>query len=666
MYKWMQENSKRIMVIFAVGLMIVFILPTTVMRTMGAGDPTVAYVNDQPVSARTLDFSRSKWQWLSSAAIRMAAIEQQFRGALGTTPPPFRILIDTGLIERFDEDPDLFFMLVQEARQLGIGVNRDSVEALRDLLTSLQLISPPASLQEANYHREALTDLLLLNAAVNRATSTIKVSQPRVQQQLATQFQHLYLNLVDFHVSDFLEEVPEPTAEQVRAHIDRYGDVDPDNIDEKQNPHGFSYRLPHRLKLQYIEIPVDQVRAAVERSQEEFDWRREAYRYYQNNLSEFPATQPGDSDEVDQILGQVDLSLGGAPSTRPTTRPFEEVYEDIKRNLIQPQVDRQLRQIEDRVLSLLQRGYERHQAIQADREWSGRLPIEAAYTDYAFLREVAALIQKEYGISLNLVSLENDWLALDDVNTLTGIGQSIHQAGTDWQNWLPFTGYLQSRIGPFHGHEDDEEDNHLQVYEPTLPFTDSTGNVYIARVTAIQPAHAPTTDEERQEVTARAIEDLKKLAAYEKALETARQLREQAESDRLLQSAANQADRELIQVGPVGHTWNSLTGWRAETGGYDLDLEARERFIEQAMELLRKVTDDRQHPTHIIELPRAGRVAVVEIDRAEPKPLPQQVTSVNLEAETALTVWQRSALAIQRTWLDPDQIRQRTGWREEN
>lgn len=663
MYKWMQENRNRILAVFAVGLMIVFILPTTVMHTMGSGEPIVGYLGEEPVRAQAMDLSRSKWQWLSNAAKQMAAREAMFGGAPVVAPPPFRLLLDQGLLGLFDDQPELFFLLVHEARQMGIGVNRDSIDALMGILSATQMVAPPATLQEAEYHRQALQDLLLLNAALDRVTATVKVSNPRVEQQVATQFQQLYLNLVEFRASEFLDGIPDPTAEQINAHIEKFGDVDPSNIDDETNPHGFSYRLPDRLKLQYIEIPIDQVRANVEKSRDEFDWKSQAYRYYQDNLSSFPTTQPAD---VEQMFEDVNLSLGDAPSTRPTTRPFDEVYEQIKRDLMAPLVDRKLQQIQERVQSLLQRGFERYQAEQSDRPWTGRLPIDAPYDDYAFLQAVAALVQKEHGISLNLMSVENRWLDTEALEALSGIGRAIYQASENWNDWMLFAQYIYDRLEPFHEGHDHQHIDDLRVNQPTVAFTGTTGNIYIARVTAAQTAHAPANEQERQELAARAAADLKQLAAYEKALAAAKALHEQAEGDRLLQSAANKADRRMISVGPVGHAFSEQTGWTTQVPGYDLPADVRPAFVEQSAALLRMVRDDRRHPTRLIELPHAGRVAVAEFDRAQPAQLPERFARFNPQALAHEMAFQQATLPIKVQWLNPDQIRQRTAWQPTN
>src|SRR5690606_39216496 len=101
----------------------------------------------------------------------------------------------------------------------------------------------------------------------------------------------------------------------------------------------------------------------------------------------------------------------------------------------------------------------------------------------------------------------------------------------------------------------------------------------------------------------------------------AKALQQKAEEDRLLQSAANQANRAIIEIGPVAHVFTDR-GWLEQIGGYDLDESQRHEFLEQAFKLLRQVNPERQHPTRIIELPQAGKVLVAELDEVAPTPLP--------------------------------------------
>src|SRR5690606_16245114 len=100
MYKWMQENSKQILVLFAVGLMIVFILPSTAMQMFGPDEPIAGYVNNEPVRAREYGQAQAEWEWLHMCAQRLMELEEQLRFPIA--PGPFRTLIASGAIQNFE------------------------------------------------------------------------------------------------------------------------------------------------------------------------------------------------------------------------------------------------------------------------------------------------------------------------------------------------------------------------------------------------------------------------------------------------------------------------------------------------------------------------------------------------------------------------------------
>lgn len=667
MYKWMQENSKKILVIFAVGLMIVFILPSTAMQMFGPDEPIAGYVNNEPVRAREYGQAQAEWEWLHMCAQRLMELEEQLRFPIA--PGPFRTLIASGAIQNFERNHELYYLLVREANQMGVQVNQDSIDALSELLSQYRIVEPPSNSSELQGRRRALANLLRISAALDRITASVKVSQPRMQQELADHFQQIHLKAVEFDASEFAKDVEEPSQEQIDRQIDQFGNVDPDAIDLETNPHAFSYRLPNRVKLQYVEIPIQQIRQAVESSEDEFDWKRRAFRIYNRNPERFPSTQP--ADELDPMLGGAGLTLGnGAPSTqpaaRPTTRPFDEVYPEIKRELIEPLVQEKAAKIQERVRTLLQRGFERYQAEKAEKPWDGRLPIDVAYDSYEYLQAVAAIVQQEHGVSLNITSLESRWLEQADLEKLAGLDSAWYIAGPRFLvDWHPFAQFLMTQLEVFQTADSKEQAdaaNRLALYQPTPPFQNTAGDIYIARVIDAQPAHAPTTPEERQQVAQKAAADLKKAAAYEKALAAAKALQQKAEEDRLLQSAANQANRAIIEIGPVAHVFTDR-GWLEQIGGYDLDESQRHEFLEQAFKLLRQVNPERQHPTRIIELPQAGKVLVAELDEVAPTPLPAALANFDAQAWAYQMAHSQDVIPIRQAWFDPENIRTRMGWK---
>lgn len=652
MYGWMQQNRKKMMAIFGVVLMIAFILPSTLTHSLGMRDPVRGYAGDEEVTHNQLAIAAEQWEMLTELA------RQQLM-TFGNVEPAFMFMFQAPeIVEAYKEHPEAFLLLQREAQKMNVGYSSDALNTLQTILPGTA-----RDLQHAEFRRSALANLLLVNNAFERAVSTFKFSQPRVKQEVAQNFQTVRVNLVEFHATDFIQDVPAPTPEEIQKQIDTFGDVDPANIDPATNPHGFSYRLPNRIKLQYIQVPIDEVRRKVEASKSEFEWRSQAMRYYNQNQSRFPATQPAE----ESILGNTGdgLSIGGnrPAATQPTTRPFSEVYGEIRDTLMQPEIDRQLKLISDRIASLMQKGFDRHQAKAKGQDAPQvASSVMADYGTHEFLQQVAQLIQRETGVLPVVTTLDETWRGPEAIDRLPGLGMaSLPDPRMQMIRGITLgpsvSEVLFDRAEPFRTEEQRKDPQTLSVLEPSPIFRDGAGNAYIVRMTAAVAAHAPTGDE-RQEVAGRAEQDLRMLAAYQKALEAARQLREQAEGERLLQSAANAANRRVITTGPIS-MFSSRGGRQVSIQGYAVGPASEETFAEQVFALLREATPERRHPTTVVELPRDHRVVVAELHRVEATP----GFTVDVNAIASEFARQQAAQTLAQEWFDVEQIRQRMNWR---
>src|SRR5690606_29495810 len=166
---------------------------------------------------------------------------------------------------------------------------------------------------------QALGNYQLVASAYDRAAAAAKISQPRIQHAIARSQQQLYVDLLEFDAIDYLTEVELPTEEEVQAHIKEFAEFAPGGEPTDRNPHAIGYQLPNRVKLQVIEVPVDPVRQRVIAQKDEFDWKRDAFQYYEKNQDKYratsststqPTTQPSDSQ-----FGPVELGLGGGTTT---------------------------------------------------------------------------------------------------------------------------------------------------------------------------------------------------------------------------------------------------------------------------------------------------------------------------------------------------------------
>src|SRR2546423_10180408 len=149
-----------------------------------------------------------------------------------------------------------------------------------------------------------------------------------VQHSLAQDRQSIVVNLVEFNAARYADTLPPTTTQELQAQFEKYADVIKGAVDPKTNPHGFGYKYPNRLKLQYIAVPRGLVRKSVETSPPPgtdpnekniaYAWEKEARKYYLQHPDQFPTTQASTEPSDSFSLG------GGGAKTKAKTRPFEQ------------------------------------------------------------------------------------------------------------------------------------------------------------------------------------------------------------------------------------------------------------------------------------------------------------------------------------------------------
>src|SRR5687768_11901208 len=212
MYKFMQRNRKKMLAVFAVGLMIVFILPQVAFdQQRGTSQEVIAHMGEEEVTAGEARQAMEEWRVV-------------------TRDMPMQMGAVTLVADDIERNPELFLLLQKEARQMGLRVPDAQVtEAMQQMRQQSLMFGrqPPSNLEAL---RPALTNLMLASTLIERTADGFKASQPRVAHELAATDQRVKLDLVHFTADDFKKQVPEPTAEQLQKQFD----------DFKNNPAGSS------------------------------------------------------------------------------------------------------------------------------------------------------------------------------------------------------------------------------------------------------------------------------------------------------------------------------------------------------------------------------------------------------------------------------------------
>lgn len=631
MNNFFRRNQKKLMAVFAAGLMIVFILPVGVDQLMGGRDVVMARAAGEAVTFTDLQRASQQWELLKS----LPDPSSQFGAPLVFRLEEVALEIDPGLAQSFmgrgggeARHPELFLLLQREAERAGVRVSDEQVQELAERLGPTPLLTGP----RAPDTREALRALLLVQGLVQQYAGAVKVSAPMVTRQVALQHQVPSLRVAEFAAEPLKQDLPAPTTQQLAQHFQKYA-AEPTSQPTDANPFGFGYRYPNRVKVQYIRVPRQQVVEAVRATKTPFEWQVEALRYYNANPQQFqgfpptpsttqaatgpatsqattqPATAPADAATTEPSTTPSTGPTTG-PSTSPatqeaprlTTRPFEEMKERAVEEAMRDDVDAEMKRIIAAIQDRLTTDYQAFQKAQVGTGTTRPTTQPGGYGSFEHLQRLADDIQQRFKVRPAVTS-DGEWKTPDELSALPGIGTASTEGG---ETFASLALRAEPLLPPGAQAEPAEV---MSLYEPSPALRDLEENVYFFAVTAADPSHPPAT---MGAVAERVERDYRAAAAYEQALAAARKLLDAAQSSNLT-DAAKAAGRETVSA-TYRAVPDFMTGRTRMEPTYTLnDPAARAEFAAQSEALLGRASTTQPHPVSLIELPTEGKVLVAEL-----------------------------------------------------
>jgi hypothetical protein len=633
-YRFLQNHGKHLMAVFSVFLMIAFTLPSAYKRAAGAS-PVIATIGDgEKIHGDEAYNAKKAWELLNTIPVR--------GGTLG-------MVLGPAAATHISKHPVEFLLLQKEAEKMGVSINRDQLET--ELANTPGLITTDDDRNAAI--RRAVSGLLLIRSAFERAAGAVKISEPMVKQDLAQIGQTITVNTVEFNAAKYTDKVKSPTADQLKTQFEKYADQLKGGV-SSSNPHGFGYRYPDRVKLQYIVVPRAEVRKMVEASKDEYAWRVEAQKQYIQNPEKYKATQPAESSNNPFSLGT------GGVKTKATTKPFAEAEADIKKALIEQETNRRMAAIMERINSTMATdwvGYSNalnvaNATTEATTTTSSTTApssattapsisvassLKAPYNGFEYLQKLAAAIQAEFKVLPTVVSVADKWQTANDISKLPGIGKvTLREA--------PFAEYATRMAAPFVAPEFRSRSEVLKILEPTQAMIDENGSTYVARLSEADPSHKPATFVEVEQAVR---DDVISAAAYDLAKADAEKLLDAARQKGL--TTADAAPRPILPVGPLTNRAEQAVPVLNLTGPAAID------FLRGAFALITTPTSRPSgQPVALIEIPRDGRAIVTELAKVQAswtqKSLPFEVAQVHAMASDRLKQ------DFARNWFDFDSL----------
>ena len=281
MLKFLRKYNKFILVIGGSLLMVAFLAPQAIQQ--------LGQIRNRPVG--TYDGTTIKEKELYRASDELRAVN-----ALGGTGGTANALL--GLANESSSDAELhWYLLTKEAEQGGfIGSDLDgrSYYPILAQQIALAVVSsnpqfqglPPQFLQQVaaqqseqwlqrieqsesaaagagrfttlqDLHKAVakLRGVQRMRSAYNNAAET---SGPRLKSNASDLFRSLEISHIVIPAERYLEAVPEPTEDEIRAHFEAYADTN-----ANQNEFGIGYLQPRRVKLEWLTVTRESIESAV-------------------------------------------------------------------------------------------------------------------------------------------------------------------------------------------------------------------------------------------------------------------------------------------------------------------------------------------------------------------------------------------------------------------
>lgn len=318
---FLRKKTKFIMVGVIVVLMVMFLVPSAMMKAKrGENVQTLAFYTDaagqkQEITTSMLQSAKKELQLISelgmdqffkleilydqpgpggsakapemaiyqllfadtqfSVAYRGMLIQQIQQEEMATDRAGFEKVM-ANVISLAGSDPSMapryYLLLKEELRRSGMKVPVGVVDQY--LTQRVQLVSRgliqnvPTSIApilarhaiSADVLKDTLGTYLGIISNGQLATKTLAFSEIELKKRIRDQFeiQNIVGTFVGFNDDLYLNQVSDPTEEQLQQHFLKYKDLYP-NESSDEDSFGFGYHLPDRVKVEYLKIDVEKI-----------------------------------------------------------------------------------------------------------------------------------------------------------------------------------------------------------------------------------------------------------------------------------------------------------------------------------------------------------------------------------------------------------------------
>ncbi len=644
MYSFFDKHGKKLLAVFSVLLMVAFLQsPYQAYNPMGGH---AGKINGVALNPDDYNNDVAVLERLNLIRVPMQVPGQGYENiSIGERVLP-------GAFARFHQNPLAWHLLVSEARQAGVMPTDADIDSVgqgtyfmldhngqRQPVPFAQLSADGQNMVRAN-----LRVLLSVYQNFERSMQAIKISTPLLEDEVAFRTQKVRARFAVLDAAKFEGSVDA----DLNAQFNAYSNIPEGMIDPKSNPFGFGYRVPDRVKLQYLKIPTADIQKTVIDSKKPEMWEEDARMFYEKNKQVF-AELPKPDASTSQPSSQ-------PASTQPVILPFEQVSERVYNSLRMPMFEARRKAIVNAITSRLNLDYQNaSKSFSATTQQVVETKVnELAVGSEEYLRKIQADISKQFGVNIEMV-IDARLLSAEELMADASLGMAFNEDGMPPQNAAQ---YIFTSIKQFVSDKDKDRAAVAlnDLYQPLKPLV-STDATYIVRVVEAQPAHPPV---DLSAVKDRVERDVRRKKAFDQVV---------AQAEAYLPKAKESG------LGSISELKLYTTDFLNYDSVQIKDLPDSDRYapdlISQIIKLQRQVTDKTKLNAYsVIKLPEVDKVAVVELFDVKNEVDTNSVRAVEYMARNSISSQlvqlgtQRGAqeLFVMQQWFDMDSVSKRVGY----
>lgn len=409
------------------------------------------------------------------------------------------------------------YLLVAEARQAGVRVGTEQVTkmlAQRELGPAIDMFRREQN-RSAESIYQAIADWMAVMEYAGLQSEALGPSLPRLEQEYRNSSQEAMVKLSVIDARAFLDNVPEPTEEELLAAFEAGKNRPTTHTEEKLE---FGYLEPNRVQLEYLTIDPNELRAQVRVREVE------ARRFYDENKARFTKQVPkATSQPVD-------------PAQPPPMETVQLTWEEARQQAEEECRNAKAVEEAQRLVNAMH--------DEAAAAWRTMPVGEDGFRAAPPTERVVSFeaLRDKYAASAPVVYKKTELVGQDKLNMEPGFGRAQISVGAE-RKTAP---EMAMRVKGLYTPAKDERFPVLALLEPSPVMvrtqidrfvrTMRPHQSYVFRVLAAAPSGPPASlDVVRDKVR----EDVKLAKAYAIAEGWARQLQERAQAEGLAIAIAN-------------------------------------------------------------------------------------------------------------------------------